>query len=112
MAAYFDLIIRGGTCVLPWGMEQTSVGVREGRIAALGVGSDATAGETIDASGLHVLPGLIDPHVHLRDPGNAAVETIPTGTKGAILGGITAVFDMPNTTPSIVDAGTLAWKQG
>ena len=112
MTAHFDLIIRGGTCVLPWGMEQTSVGVREGRIAALGVGPDATAGETIDASGLHVLPGLIDPHVHLRDPGNAAVETIPTGTKGAILGGITAVFDMPNTTPSIVDAEKLAWKQG
>ena len=112
MAAHFDLIIRGGTCVLPWGMEQTSVGVRDGRIAALGVGSDVSASETIDATGLHVLPGLIDPHVHLRDPGNAAVETIPTGTRGAILGGITAVFDMPNTTPSIVDAEKLAWKQG
>ena len=43
---------------------------------------DATAGQTIDATGLHVLPGLIDPHVHLRDPGDKAVETIPTGTQG------------------------------
>ena len=109
--AHFDLIIRGGTAVLPWGMEQTSVGVRDGRIAALGVAADANADEIIDATGLHVLPGLIDPHVHLRDPGNAAVETIPTGTRGAILGGITTVFDMPNTTPSIVDAEKLAWKQ-
>jgi dihydroorotase len=112
MAAHFDLIIRGGTCVLPWGMEQTSVGVRDGRIMALGVGPEATAGETIDAAGLHVLPGLIDPHVHLRDPGNAAVESIPTGTRAAVLGGLTAVFDMPNTSPSITSAEQLAWKQG
>jgi len=112
MPAHFDLIIRGGTCVLPWGMEQTSVGVREGRIMALGVGPDATAAETIDATGLHVLPGLIDPHVHLRDPGNAAVESIPTGTKAAVLGGLVAVFDMPNTSPSITNAEQLAWKQG
>ncbi|MCW3477029.1 dihydroorotase [Limobrevibacterium gyesilva] len=112
MPAHYDLVIRGGTCVLPWGMEQTSVGVRDGRIAALGVGEDATAEETIDAAGLHVLPGLIDPHVHLRDPGDAAVESIPTGTRAAVLGGLTAVFDMPNTSPSITDAERLAWKQG
>jgi dihydroorotase len=109
---HFDLLIRGGTCVLPWGMEQTSVGVRHGRIAAIGTGADATADETIDATGLHVLPGLIDPHVHLRDPGDASVESIPTGTKAAILGGLTAVFDMPNTNPSITNAERLAWKQG
>ena len=110
--AHFDLLIRGGTCVLPWGMEQTSVGVRHGRIAALGVGADATADEVIDAGGLHVLPGLIDPHVHLRDPGDASVESIPTGTKAAVLGGLTAVFDMPNTSPSITNAEALSWKQG
>jgi dihydroorotase len=108
---HFDLVIRGGTCVLPWGMEQTSVGVRHGRIAALGVGADATADETIDATGLHVLPGLIDPHVHLRDPGDASIESIPTGTRAAILGGLAAVFDMPNTTPAITNAEHLAWKQ-
>jgi dihydroorotase len=111
MTAHFDLIISGGVCVLPWGMEQTSIGVTGGRIAALGVGSDATAEATIDAGGLHVLPGLIDPHVHLRDPGDPAVESIPTGTKAAILGGLTAVFDMPNTSPSITDAAQVGWKQ-
>jgi dihydroorotase len=111
MAQHYDLVIRGGMCVLPWGLEQTSVGVRDGRIAALGVGAEATADETIDAAGLHVLPGLIDPHVHLRDPGDPAIETIPTGTKAAVLGGLTAVFDMPNTSPSITDAARLAWKQ-
>jgi dihydroorotase len=111
MAAHFDLLIRNGLCVLPWGVEATDVGVRDGRIAALGVAGDATADETIDATGLHVLPGLIDPHVHLRDPGDKAIESIPTGTLGAVLGGLTAVFDMPNTSPAIVDADSVAWKQ-
>jgi len=111
MAAHFDLIIKNGICVLPWGTEATNVGVRHGRIVSLGVGPAAEADQVIDATGLHVLPGLMDPHVHFRDPGDATVESIPTGTKGAILGGLTAVFDMPNTSPSVVDAKLLAWKQ-
>ncbi len=92
-------------------MEQTDIGVRDGHIASLDPGAQATADETINATGLHVLPGLIDSHVHLRDPGDPAVETIPTGTKAAILGGLAAVFDMPNTAPSITDPARLAWKQ-
>jgi len=111
MPRHFDLLIRNGQCVLPWGTEAVDVGVRGGRIAAIGVPAVATADQTIDAAGLHVLPGLIDPHVHLRDPGDKAVETIPTGTRAAVLGGLAAVFDMPNTSPSITDAERLAWKQ-
>ena len=111
MPAHYDMLVRGGTCVLPWGEECTDLGVRDGRVAALGAGADATADEVFDARGLHVLPGLMDPHVHLRDPGDPAVESIPTGTKAAVLGGLTAVFDMPNTAPSITDAERLAWKQ-
>ncbi len=111
MPVHYDLLIRNGTCVLPWGTEQTDVGVRNGRIADLGVPAGATADETIDASGLHVLPGLIDSHVHLRDPGDPAIETVPTGTKAAVLGGLAAVFDMPNTAPAITGAERLAWKQ-
>ena len=111
MADHYDLLIRNGTCLLPWGAAGTDVGVRAGRIGAIGTLAHATADETIDARGLHVLPGLIDPHVHLRDPGDAAVESIPTGTKAAVLGGIASVFDMPNTTPTITDATQLAWKQ-
>ena len=111
MAEHYDLLIRGGTCVLPWGEAAADVGVRRGRIAAIGAAAAATADEVIAARGLHVLPGLIDPHVHLRDPGDAAVESIPTGTRAAVLGGLAAVFDMPNTTPAITDAPRLAWKQ-
>ncbi len=110
MAERFDLVISGGICVLPWGEAQTDVGVRDGKIVALGADA-AAADRVIDAAGLHVLPGLIDPHVHLRDPGDAAVESIPTGTKAAVLGGIATVFDMPNTAPSITDRERIAWKQ-
>ncbi len=110
-APHYDLLIRNGMAVTPWGVEQTDIGVRDGRIAALGVPGSASAEATIDAAGLHVLPGLIDSHVHLRDPGDAAVETLPNGTKAAVLGGLAVVFDMPNTTPPVVNAERLAWKQ-
>ena len=108
---HYDLLIRGGTCVTPWGSDTMDVGVRDGRIAALRVPAGATAEAVIDAAGLHVLPGLIDSHVHLRDPGDPAVETIETGTRAAILGGIATLFDMPNTVPPVADAGRVAWKR-
>jgi dihydroorotase len=106
----FDLIVRGGTCVFPWGEARTDLGIRDGRFASLAVPATA-AGPTLQASGLHVLPGLIDPHVHLRDPGDASVETLESGTRGAVLGGITCVFDMPNTSPAITTAETIALKR-
>ena len=112
MATHFDLLIKGGICQLPWGAVTTDIGVLHGRIAMIGSAGRSSADHIIDASHLHVLPGLIDPHVHLRDPGDASIESIPTGTKAAVLGGLTAVFDMPNTTPAITNAETLAWKQG
>ena len=111
----FDLVVRGGACVLPWGEVDADVGVRQGRIAAIGRLDGASAEAEFDARHLHVLPGIIDPHVHFRDPGGAggvpAVETLETGTRGAVLGGVTCVFDMPNTTPALTDAATLAVKQ-
>ncbi|MDW8397004.1 MAG: dihydroorotase [Acetobacteraceae bacterium] len=112
----FDLVLVGGRVVLPWGEETTDIGVRQGRIAALGDLSRAGAERRLDCRGLHILPGLIDAHVHLRDPfngvwGDAQVESIPTGTKAAILGGICTVFDMPNTSPAITDSARLAEKR-
>jgi dihydroorotase len=116
MTESFDMLVLGGTCVLPWGEAAADIGVRDGRIAAIGALGQASAATVIQAAHLHVLPGLIDPHVHFRDsgvPGTApdAVETLATGTRGAVLGGITTVFDMPNTTPALIDAATLATKQ-
>ncbi|MBS7791565.1 dihydroorotase [Roseococcus sp. SDR] len=108
---HYDLILRGGQAVLPWGIEPLDIGVRDGRIAAMGSLRNAEATQEVDCRHLHVLPGLIDAHVHLREPGDAAVETIATGTKAAVLGGLAAVFDMPNTAPSITDSAQLAWKR-
>lgn len=110
--AHFDLILRGGACVLPGGIETVDIGVRHGRIADIGDLRTAEATETIDCAGLHVLPGLIDPHVHLRDPGDKTVETLATGTKAALLGGLAAVFDMPNTQPSITTRDQIDRKRG
>lgn len=109
---HFELLIRNGTCVTPWGEEAANVGVSGGRIATLSAGASDTADHVIDASGLHVLPGLIDSHVHLRDPGDPAVETLSTGTRAAVLGGIATLFDMPNTNPPIADQAQLDWKRG
>lgn len=109
---HFDLVIRNGTCVTPWGEEKATIGVSEGVIKTLSATAADTAHQVIDAGGLHVMPGLIDSHVHLRDPGDAGVETLGTGTRAAVLGGIATLFDMPNTNPPIVDQKRLDWKRG
>ena len=83
--------LRGGQAVLPWGIEPLDIGVRDGRIAAMGGLAKAEAAQVIDCTHLHVLPGLIDAHVHLREPGDPKVETIETGTKAAILGGLLSI---------------------
>ena len=108
---HFDTILRGGICVLPWAEVTADIGVKDGRIASIGAAAGDTADEVLDVTHLHVLPGLIDPHVHFRDPGDPAIESIRTGTLGAVLGGVTTVFDMPNTSPAITDAASVAWKQ-
>jgi dihydroorotase len=109
---HFDLLVKGGIAVTPMGTGPADIGVRAGRIVAIGAPSSATAETVLDARGLHVLPGLIDPHVHLREPGGDGVEGIETGTKGAVLGGLACVFDMPNTNPSITSVERVDWKRG
>lgn len=95
----FDLILRNGTAVLPGRTTIADIGVIDGRIAAVGVPSGAAAAETIDCTGLHILPGLIDTQVHFREPGLTHKEDLEHGMKAAALGGITAIFEMPNTKP-------------
>jgi dihydroorotase len=106
----FDLIVRGGTIVNHAGEGVGDIGVTGGKIAAIGDLSRFDAGAIVDAAGLHVLPGVIDTQVHFREPGNEHKEDIETGTRAAALGGVTAVFEMPNTAPPTSSAEALADK--
>jgi dihydroorotase len=99
MSEAFDLLIRGGIAVTVNGIAEADIGVREGRIAAIGSLANAKAAEVFEATGLHVLPGAIDSQVHFREPGNEHKEDLETGSRAAVLGGITGVFEMPNTNP-------------
>jgi len=106
-----DLVIHGGTVVSPDAAIAASVAIKDGAVVA--VGTDAAmppAAETLDARGLHVLPGAIDVHVHFRDPGYPHKEDWATGTAAAAFGGVTTVFDMPNTLPPTGTADALADK--
>lgn len=104
-----DLLVRGGMVVTPSGLERIDVACVAGRIAALGA-EDWTADEVVDARGLHVLPGVIDSQVHFREPGLTHKEDLETGTRGAVLGGVTAVFEMPNTNPLTLTEADLKAK--
>ena len=108
MPETFDLIVRGGEVVNHAGRGLADVGVRAGKIAAVGDLAQASAGEVIDARGLAVLPGVVDSQVHFREPGLEWKEDLETGSRCAVLGGVTAVFEMPNTEPTTTDADALA----
>ncbi len=110
MAETYDLILKGGTVVNQDGEGIRDIGIRDGRFATIGDLSRASAGEAIDCRGLHVLPGVIDSHVHFREPGLTHKEDLESGSRGAVLGGVTAVFEMPNTDPTTTDAAAIADK--
>lgn len=110
MADRYDLLLRGGTVATPAGLASVDIGVRDGRIAALGDLSRADAAEVQDCTGLHVLPGVIDSQVHFREPGGEHKEDLGTGTAGAAAGGVTAIFEMPNTSPLTTSAEALRDK--
>lgn len=106
----FDLVVKGGTLVNHDGAGRRDIGIRGGKIADIGDLAGDLAGETIDARGLHILPGVIDTQVHFREPGFPQKEDLESGSRAAVLGGLTAVFDMPNTDPPTTEAARLADK--
>lgn len=110
MTERFDLLLKGGICATPGGLVDADIAVYQGRITALGALGDAEAAEVVEARGLHVLPGVIDTQVHFREPGHEHKEDLATGTKAAALGGVVAVFEMPNTQPSTTTAALLEDK--
>ena len=110
MPQTYDVIFKGGTIVNQDGEVARDLGVSGGRIAAIGDLSGASAGETVDCRGLHILPGVIDTQVHFREPGNTHKEDLESGSRSAVMGGVTGVFEMPNTDPLTITAAAMADK--
>jgi len=103
-----ELVLAGGTVHTPSGPVQADVAVRGGRI--VGIGSYPDASRRIDCTGLDVLPGVIDSQVHFREPGLEHKEDLESGSRAAVMGGVTAVFEMPNTSPNTDTADRVADK--
>ncbi len=108
--SHFGLILKKGTAVLPGYTGLADIAVQNGKIASIGLFDHGQSSEIIDCTGLHILPGVIDTQVHFRDPGADHKETLSTGTKAAAAGGVTAIFDMPNTNPLTITPDALADK--
>jgi dihydroorotase len=101
----FDNILTGGRILFDGKEVEADIGMRNGRIVALGAPNAfrdrGPADGRFSAVGLHILPGVIDSHVHFREPGKEDREDLESGSRGAVLGGVTCIFDMPNTQPSV-----------
>jgi len=110
MSTTFDLLLRGGIVVNQNGIGVADLGIRAGKIAAIGDLAQASAAEEMDAKGLHILPGVIDSQVHFREPGLEQKEDLATGTAAAAMGGVTTIFEMPNTQPATTSAAALQDK--
>jgi dihydroorotase len=98
----------------PYGGDAADILIKDGRIAAIGDSLSATGAEVVQADGLIALPGLVDLHTHLREPGREDAETVETGSRAAALGGFTAVHAMANTDPVADTAGVVeqVWRLG
>ena len=114
MKEHFDLIIKEGTSLLshpknPWQLveESVDIGISAGHIVKLGFLEKSRGKHIFNAKGLHILPGLIDTQVHFREPGMEHKEDIESGSRSALLGGMTAFFEMPNTQPPTVTEAAL-----
>lgn len=110
MTQTFDTILKGATIVNHDGTGSRDIGIRNGRIEAIGSLAANSAAEVIDCTGLHILPGVVDSQVHFREPGLEHKEDLETGSLAAVLGGVTSVFEMPNTKPLTTTAETLEDK--
>ena len=110
MKRMVDLILKGGTLVNHDGVGERDLAIHEGRIVGVGDLGEFAVAETLDCKGLHILPGVIDSQVHLREPGLEHKEDLESGGRAAVMGGVTSVFEMPNTKPLTVTEAALADK--
>ena len=107
-----DLVLKNGWIVTPDGTVRGGVAISNGKFVAIGTDDSLPAGkEVIDIKGKHILPGLIDAHVHFRDPGVTHKEDFGTGSTAAVCGGITTIIDMPNQIPPTENAEQVGVKK-
>src|SRR6478672_3573797 len=103
----YDLVIRNGTPVTSDGTREADLAVADGCIVGVGPAIDGTSAAELDATGMHIFPGLIDAHVHFNEPGRTDWEGFATGTRALAVGGATTFFDMPlNAHPPTLDAAS------
>ncbi len=109
-AKSFDLLLKNGIAVLTGMTVPADIGVKDGKIVAIGALGNADAAQVIDCKGLHILPGIIDSQVHFREPGADHKEVLESGLRAAAMGGVTSVFEMPNTNPLTTNPDAVADK--
>lgn len=110
----YDLIIKNGNIVTAESIVQGDIAIQDGKIQKVSIGQplEGSAGREINAEGLHILPGLIDTHVHFNEPGRTEWEGLETGSRGLAAGGVTTFFDMPlNSTPPTINKANLDLKK-
>ncbi len=110
MTRHADLILKNATVVNNDGIGQRDIAVKHGKVLEIGTLDGVTAPEILNCAGLHILPGVIDSQVHFREPGLEHKEDLESGSRAAVMGGVTAVFEMPNTKPLTTSAEALADK--
>ena len=98
MPSSFDLILKNGKCFIDGQLKTTDIGISDGTIKSISKIKDSNQ-KILDVTNFIVLPGIIDTQVHFREPGSTDVEDLESGSKAAVLGGITSIFEMPNTNP-------------
>ena len=99
MPSSFDLILKNGKCFIDGQLKTTDIGISDGIIKNISNIQVSSSQKILDVNNLIVLPGIIDTQVHFREPGSTDTEDLETGSKSAVLGGVTSVFEMPNTNP-------------
>ena len=112
MSSGFDLLVHGGSVVTRDGVRRADLGVADGRIVVVAPELEGSAGRMLDATGLHVFPGILDAHVHFNEPGRTAWEGLATGSAALAAGGGTWFSDMPlNSMPAVLDAASFLEKR-
>ena len=99
MPATFDLILKNGKCFIDGQLKTIDIGISDGIIQSIDKVEKTSDTKVLDITNLTVLPGIIDTQVHFREPGSTDVEDLESGSKAAVMGGVTSVFEMPNTNP-------------